>query len=107
MTGLSTLPDPAQFAASYFVVGSLGEILVIELERNGTLASSYYDGMSWHLDFKITFSGDPSQDFSTIALNGDQRFYGLTNGTISEYRWELNSPLEFIYVGKVLAPIPA
>jgi hypothetical protein len=105
---MSITPNSAQLAASYFVDGSSGKILVVALEGNGTLTGFFYDPATyWQDKARITFIGGSSQAFLTVTMNDGLRFFGLANGTISEYQWTLDDPLDFNYVGEVLAPLPA
>ncbi|KAH8886216.1 hypothetical protein GQ53DRAFT_845034 [Thozetella sp. PMI_491] len=105
VSGLSIWPKPTQFAATSFITGSKGKVLVVALQGNETLISSYYDpGTYWQTGVEINFDGHSAVAFSAIAMNGDQRFYGLANNTIHEYQWQLSEPLQFLYAGNVLTP---
>ena len=90
-----------QFDAAFFIDGGRPRILVVGLEVAGTTRSIFWDSSVWHFYDAITYIGGPAANFSAIAMNGDQRFYGIANGKIVEYVWEVTDLQRFVYVGDV------
>ncbi|GAB1316300.1 hypothetical protein MFIFM68171_06510 [Madurella fahalii] len=94
---------------SFSVTGTSSEpswaILVVQLERNGSLTATYWDprNQRWTFGVPVRLVGELQLEpaFSAIAMNMDRRFYGIANGSILEYRVTSSDFTQFEFTSSV------
>lgn len=78
------------------------QILLLQLDTDGTLTGHRWDNSSWSNDQKISLKKGPSNPkFTAIAQHHEGRLYGILEGILHEYRWDKSDPYSMLYVGKV------
>ncbi|KAH7176844.1 hypothetical protein EDB81DRAFT_773647 [Dactylonectria macrodidyma] len=102
---LGDLPDGAtsNFAA---VVYNLYNLIVINIEEDGTLTGRYWNDSVWSEPDAPTFKSSPSgfsssSSFTAISVHAGKRIYGIVDGEILEWKFEEDTPMEWTYVGQV------
>lgn len=95
--------DVSQFSAVPIKNGNQiwSDILVTTLFPNGTVATQWCQDSKWGDTTIPTISGVDTKNYTAIAMNQDQRFYGISSGQIYEYEIGGQTPLSWKYLGVV------
>ncbi|POS70980.1 hypothetical protein DHEL01_v210623 [Diaporthe helianthi] len=94
-------PSPGLVSASY---GDHGwtNMMVAYLASDGTLTSSFWNGIAWTTGTPVISGGAAgSAKFTSIATAQNRMIYGLSEGSIFEYRFDDSNPLHWIYTSDV------
>lgn len=77
------------------------DIFVATLYPNGTVASQWCQDDQWGDTTLPMINGTETKNYTAIAINQDQRFYGISSGQIYEYEIGDLTPLSWNYIGVV------
>ncbi|CAG8971527.1 hypothetical protein HYALB_00005423 [Hymenoscyphus albidus] len=80
-----------------------GDIFVTSLFPNGTVSGQWCQDSKWGSTSLPRISGSETRNFTAIATNQDQRFYGISGGQIHEYTIDGQIPLNWNYNGVILS----
>jgi hypothetical protein len=80
-------------------------IVAVQLEKNGTLAATYWDPLSdeWTFGKPVELVGGPQPvpAFSAIAMNIARKFYGIADGALLEYRIDPANLARFVFTTSI------
>jgi hypothetical protein len=97
-------PPPTQIAGTSFGDHTWSSMIIAQLNPNGTLTTHFFNMDIWDTNQPPSLSSMNTNKWTSIAINNNMRFYGITDGGVYEFTIEKSLPKSWTYNGQVRTP---